>query len=173
MSETTFYRIDHRKFEVGDVVGFLSDHINTLDGDQLKAENLLREFSPEALRQARSKSVYLFEHAEWAKKYYVYRPQPYLYEVTYSTADFVHAADMELFNDIAAKADDRANAQSISKRYWDGEKRGSDRVEHLVKEAVVSAIILTPADRQRVFKDLYQTPTSTDDNFYKIPGLPE
>lgn len=148
----TAYRAEHRPFDKDAIITSAGDHIGTLVGTLLGAEQRLRAISDDAL-QIRSTGLYVFTDRDWVLRYATLKKR-YLYELSVDEADILHSADMMIVNDIGYAGADQID--DLVKCYWIGDDRKSSKVEMIVRKAKVLTCHATPADAAGNFTRLYR-----------------
>lgn len=151
------YRADRLDVSIGTVITSPGDHISTLNGGLLDAENKLRAASP-LLLVARSTGLFVFTNYEWVFKYAALQRR-YLYELSVDDDDILHSADMMIVNDIGLSSDDKITADLIN-QYIGRAERSGDRVEYMVTQATVLACHATPKDAATNLHNIYQPKSS-------------
>jgi hypothetical protein len=155
VSKIRCYRIDHRQdLAAGEPITFFGDHKDRLDGPLGAAEDLLRA-APGAMGPMRETSLYAFESALRAEKYFIGK-KGCLYELEADTGDVLHIADMALLNKIAAAADETDKAKYVE-QYLAGDRGAWDHVELLLSRAVVVKRLYTAADKRMLMRKHYPT----------------
>ena len=136
MTKRTVYRYDNEAYAIGVTVVSRGDHVETLDPNNVAAEQALRAVSPFAAETRRC-SLYVWATKEFAVLAHALSRAKYLYECEIDEADIVHIGNVDHFTSArdAINAETRAAAAN---RYWDAPASGKDRRDELlVKKAIV------------------------------------
>jgi hypothetical protein len=142
----TAYRIDNSPYSLDDIIPPAGDHIGTLKGAHLEAEQLLRQSGPQ-WADWRANYLYVFRDIDWARTYWTLRGPRYLYEVTVNPADVIHIGDMQIFNEIAAATTPEQRAENV-RRYRDREESlDQKKIELIVHRATVVRLLHIPEEQ--------------------------
>ena len=143
----TVYRADERAYRPGEIItGNREDHIATMQGGHLLAEQLVRAAHPNGA-DLRAHYLYVFRDCEWARKYWVLRGPRHFYEAAVHPDDVLHIGDMNIFNQIADAETDQQRDEFI-RQYWaSAESRDNTKIELIVRRATVLRVLHTPDDQ--------------------------
>lgn len=131
------YRYDAADLKAGEIVTSRGDHIHRLTGQQRKAEEAIREVSPEWAR-IRSQSLYVWRDLETAERLWrLTQGQEHLYELTVDMNDFEHMGDLTYFNMIEETVGGTELAHGYALRQYFKQRIARPAVEMLFKKATV------------------------------------
>jgi len=134
------------------MTGTRKDHIATLKGGHLLAEQLVRAAHPNGA-DLRANYLYVFRDCDWARKYWVLRGPRYFYEAAVNPADVLHIGDMNIFNQIADAKTDKQRDELI-RQYWASEEsRDNEKIEFIVRRATVLRVLGSPDDQVAAEKE--------------------
>jgi hypothetical protein len=133
------YRADKRDFYVGEVIRSANDFFEKNPDGSKEIEYLFESVRPEK-KPNRIGCLFLFENEVAAKKHWSKMTDGNLYEVEVDDYSVLHRADMRLV-DKAFSSTNKEQIENCAKEYWNGVETEQPRVEILVKEATVTAII--------------------------------
>jgi hypothetical protein len=168
MAILTLFRSDLRVFNEGDPMLPPGDHLNELSEDMQKADLILRRVAG-VRERVRADLIFTFESLVYAKKYFIGKPDRYLYELAVDEKDAVHMADMMLVNQIAKVHTNLPVAEDLAAKYWSGDLGNGERVEVVVAAARVEKVLYTPSERKALREELYprSKPDYGDKEFYE------
>lgn len=148
----TAYRIDNSPYSLDDIIPPAGDHIGTLKGAHLEAEQLVRQSSPE-WADWRANYLYVFRDLDWARTYWTLRGPRYLYEVAVDPTDVIHIGDMQIFNHISDAATPEQKAEYV-RRYCNREESPDQKkIELIVRRATVVHVLHTPEEQVAAYEE--------------------
>lgn len=154
----SYYRIDRRDFEVGDVITPNAAFIANIGETRRQTEELLERERP-VTKPNRNEIVKLFDSFAAARKYWILDPDSKFYEVEIEEEDILHRGNYPLVEQLAKETSAEIRNE-LATQYWNEEAADETVSENYVNQAIVIRIVCKDEKvRQNTKKDYYNLQT--------------
>ena len=134
------YGTDRRDYEIGSTITAGENYQSKINDAGKKLEAILEENRP-MNKPERSKSLFVFESQNEAKRFWTIMSNSKFYEVAFEDSDVLHIGDMAITEEMYKSIADDDVLKLLAEKYWAGEKTESPRIEILVPKATVNRIV--------------------------------
>lgn len=156
------YRVDKRKFEIGEEIQPNTDFEQHLNDESMKVENILNATRPDI--PERKDCLFLFSELSAALNFFR-KYGGYVYEVEVDILDIYHRGDMNKLDnllDLVRFTDDEDILTAAGYEYWEGGTHTfMPCYEYFAKSCIVRKCLVDPSELESL-RNNYETTNSIE-----------